>query len=53
MKNIYRVSGTVLLILFIYLTHSCTKDKPVPPSLTTTLIVNISYTTATSGGIVT
>ena len=53
MKNIFRISGTIFLFLVVYLAHSCTKDKPVPPTLSTTLITNISYTTASSGGIVT
>jgi hypothetical protein len=50
MKNILRISGVILLILLI---PSCTKDKPAPPSITTTIVTEISYYTANSGGEVT
>ena len=53
MKNIFRISGVILLILSISLTHSCKKEKPLPPVLSTTEVTAISYTTATSGGKVT
>ena len=41
------------VILLIFLIHSCKKDKPTPPVITTTDVTAISYTTATSGGNVT
>ena len=47
MKNLFRISGAILLIFLI---HSCKKDKPTPPVITTSGIAEISYTTATSGG---
>jgi len=50
MKNIFRISGVVLLLFLI---HSCKKEKPTPPIVTTTAVAEISYTTATSGGDVT
>jgi hypothetical protein len=50
MKNIFRISTLILLILLI---HSCQKDKPAPPVLTTASVTSISYSTATSGGEVT
>jgi uncharacterized protein (TIGR02145 family) len=49
MKNIFGISGLILLALFI---QYC-KEKPTPPVLTTTAVSAISYTTATSGGEVT
>lgn len=48
MKNILRISGVIIILLF----HSC-KEKPTPPVLTTADVSAISYTTATSGGEVT
>ena len=53
MKNAFRVSGTILLMLSVFLIQFCKKDKPTPPVLTTTAVTAISYTTATSGGNVT
>jgi len=53
MKNAFRTSVVILLIVSIFLIHSCKKDKPTPPVLTTTAVTVISYTTATSGGDVT
>ncbi len=50
MKNLFSISGAILLIILI---HSCKKDKPTPPVITTTSVTEISYTTATSGGDVT
>jgi uncharacterized protein (TIGR02145 family) len=50
MKNLIRISGVILLIFLI---HSCKKDKPTSPVLTTSGVTSISYTTATSGGNVT
>ena len=53
MKNLFRISGVILLILSISLTHSCKKDKPTPPIITTTAASAITQTTATAGGNVT
>src|SRR5664279_5025800 len=49
MKNIFRISGVILLILSIFLIHSCKKKEEVPV-ITTTAVSNI---TATSGGNIT
>lgn len=51
MKNIFRISGVILLILSIILIHSCKKEEI--PTLTTTAVSNITATTATSGGNIT
>lgn len=40
-------------MLSIFFIHACRKDKPTPPSVTTTKVTEIAYTTATSGGDVT
>lgn len=53
MKNLFRISGAILLILSISFIQSCKKEKPTPPNLTTIAATEISYTTATSGGTVT
>jgi hypothetical protein len=53
MKNIFRISAVLLLILSVFIIHSCKKDKPSPPIITTTAVTEISYTTAISGGDVT
>ena len=50
MKNVFRISG---LVLIIFLIHSCKKDEPTPPVILTTTVTEITYTTATSGGEVT
>ena len=50
MKNIFRISGVILNILLIFLIQSCKKDKPQLPTVITTAVTAISYTTATSGG---
>lgn len=50
MKSIYRISGVILFLIFL---NSCRKDKPIPPTLTTSAVTEISYTTAISGGEVT
>lgn len=50
MKNVFRISGLILLIFII---HSCKKDKPSLPDLTTMAITGVSYTSAISGGEVT
>ena len=51
MKNVFRLSGLILLILSIFLIHSCKKEAV--PTLTTSEIINITGTTATSGGTIT
>jgi len=48
MKNIFRISGVILLIILIY---SCKKEEV--PVLTTTAVSGITGTTATSGGTIT
>jgi uncharacterized protein (TIGR02145 family) len=53
MKNALRISGLFILAFSIYITQSCKKEKPVPPTVTTAAVTTISYTTATSGGEVT
>lgn len=53
MKNIFRISSVIILIPSIIFIHSCKKDKPTLPVISTTAITAISYTTATSGGEVT
>lgn len=53
MKDIFKVSGLILLITTIIFFNSCKKDKPLPPTLTTTNVTGISYTSAISGGNIT
>jgi uncharacterized protein (TIGR02145 family) len=53
MKHVFKLAGLFLLILSINFVYSCKKDKPVQPSITTSSITAISYTTAVSGGNVT
>jgi uncharacterized protein (TIGR02145 family) len=53
MKNVLKIAGLFLLIPSIILFNSCKKDKPIPPSITTSDVTAISYTTATSGGTLT
>jgi uncharacterized protein (TIGR02145 family) len=50
MKNLFRNSGVILLIILI---HSCMREQPAPPIITTAAVTGISYSTATSGGKVT
>jgi uncharacterized protein (TIGR02145 family) len=50
MKNVFRLSGVILLSLIISLVHSCKKDKPNSPIITTIAVTEISYTSAISGG---
>src|SRR5664280_541351 len=52
MKNIFRLSGVILLILSIFLIHSCKKKEEVPV-ITTTAVSNITAKTGTSGGNIT
>ena len=49
MKNIYRITTVILSLFLIY---SCKKDNHSLPSITTSIITNITYSSATSGGIV-
>ncbi|MDO9339355.1 MAG: hypothetical protein Q7T72_02360, partial [Bacteroidales bacterium] len=53
MKNLFRISRVILLILSIFYVQSCIIEKPTPPVISTTAVTAISYTTATSGGEVT
>lgn len=50
MKTTIKIS---IVILSIFLINACKKDKPTPPVMTTIVVNEISYTTATSGGNVT
>jgi uncharacterized protein (TIGR02145 family) len=52
MKNVLRISEAILLIVSVFLGHSCA-EKPVPPVVITIPVSAISYTLATSGGAVT
>ena len=48
MKNVFKISGVILII---FLSHSCKKEKYIPKAeITTKDVTEISYTTATSGG---
>jgi exo-beta-1,3-glucanase (GH17 family) len=51
MKRTSQITGVMLLILLIFLIHSCKKDTL--PALTTSAVTNITGTSATSGGIIT
>ena len=51
MINIFRISGVIILIISVFLIHSCKKEKV--PTLTTSAITNITGTTATGGGTIT
>ncbi|MFA5818585.1 MAG: FISUMP domain-containing protein [Bacteroidales bacterium] len=53
MKNLFRISRVILLILSIFFVQSCIIVKPTPPVISTTDVTAISYTTAVSGGEVT
>jgi hypothetical protein len=51
MKNVKRISeGILFSMLWIFLIYSCKKDAPTKPTISTTTVSDISYTTATSGG---
>ena len=52
MKYLLKISGLILFNLSICLFNSCKKDKPTP-SVATSDVTAISYTTASSGGNVT
>ena len=47
MKTIVKIS---VLVLLIFSLHSCKKDKPTTPVVTTAEVTEISSTSATSGG---
>ncbi len=53
MKTAFKIVGLILLILSINLLNSCKKDKPSAPVLSTTVVTEVSYTTAVSGGSIT
>jgi uncharacterized protein (TIGR02145 family) len=53
MKNTFKSISFILLLLSVFLIHSCKKDKPSPPTISTTVVTETSYTTAVSGGNVT
>lgn len=50
MKNLLNFTGVLVLAILL---HSCRKDKPSVPAITTLPASDISYTTASSGGTVT
>jgi len=51
MKRYYSIAGFILITLFISLIYSCRKKEV--PTLTTSVITNITGTSATSGGTIT
>ncbi len=53
MKNTFRISGGILLFLYLVFLHACKKDKSTNPLLTTESVTNVTQSTATSGGNVT
>jgi len=53
MKYLIKILGTILFFLLFFLIHSCKKDKPTSPIVTTISVNGIFYTTAISGGNVT
>ena len=53
MKKTIKNSTTFFLIILLFSTYSCKKDKALLPVLTTTVITANSFTSATSGGIIT
>ncbi|MCX6327686.1 MAG: hypothetical protein NT144_13705, partial [Bacteroidia bacterium] len=54
MKKTLKISTVIILILSVFLILSCKKkEKLVPPTLITTDVTEISFTTATSGGDIT
>jgi uncharacterized protein (TIGR02145 family) len=50
MKNIFRISVLLIIILSVFILNSCEKDKPTIPVLTTIAVSGITSTTAKSGG---
>jgi uncharacterized protein (TIGR02145 family) len=53
MKSVLKLAGLFLLILSINFVYACKKDKPEPPSITTTSVNAISTNAAVSGGNIT
>lgn len=53
MKSTFRISGFIILIIFMTLCLTSCKKDPVPPVVTTSGVSAITQTTATSGGNVT
>ena len=53
MKNLFRISEAILLVLSIFFIQSCKKEKPSIPTLTTTDASAITQIAATSGGNIT
>jgi uncharacterized protein (TIGR02145 family) len=53
MKNVFKISGIIILCLSILLTNSCKKKNPTPPVVTTSAVSAITQTTAICGGDVT
>jgi len=53
MKITIKISILILVILSFNLIYSCKKDKPSPPTLTTSVVTEISFTNALSGGNIT
>ena len=53
MRTAFKIVGLILLILSINFLNSCKKDKPSPPVLATTVVTEVTYTTALSGGSIT
>ena len=53
MKYASNVTGVILSLFLFLLIHSCKKDKPTPPVITTIAVTEITYTAAISGGNVT
>jgi uncharacterized protein (TIGR02145 family) len=50
MKYLLKFAGSSLIILSLIFVTACKKDKPIPPSITTSDVTAISFTTAISGG---
>jgi uncharacterized protein (TIGR02145 family) len=50
MKNVFSI---LVFILFALVNHTCKKDNPKLPNITTTAVTEISYTSAKSGGEIT
>ena len=48
-----RLASLIILSFYVCFLHSCKKDKPDPPVLSTTNVTEISYRSAVSGGNVT
>jgi hypothetical protein len=53
MNSVMKAFLRISLILLVVSTFSCRKDKAVVPTVTTTEITELSYFSATSGGVIT